>query len=108
MTKEYKEYYEYQTITVDSEHFNNMLMFLDESVKKSRGYNYWGFWMFYLWPHSGERDNRWFCSEFISTALMKAGLEIKYDPCKMTPGKIHQIVQSMSHTEEIPLDIVVY
>lgn len=67
--------------------------FLDQCMQYESGFNYRGFYLLPIWPHSGAEENKWFCSELAATAMLRAGYPLPCEPCKISPGKLYEWIQ---------------
>jgi hypothetical protein len=86
--------YTCQEICITTSQMWYMREFLERCIQKPSAFNYWGFYLLPLWPSSGAKKNKWFCSELVATALQCGGINFEgYPPHTISPGGLFNLVK---------------
>jgi hypothetical protein len=90
----YRDRYVCQEIPVTSQQYYHIRNFVEAAAFKPSSFNYWGFYLLPIWPSSGAKKNKWFCSEFIAEALRAGGITFDgYQSHTISPGKLFNLVK---------------
>ncbi|RYE15730.1 MAG: hypothetical protein EOP34_02015 [Rickettsiales bacterium] len=93
--------YKKQIIPVN---YNTYLQIHEEAEKMVRekvSFNYRGFFLYMLFPQSGELKNTCFCSEMCARILKKAQILPKdFKPERTTPGSLFKIMENILKPEQ--------
>lgn len=88
------------SVQVSQSQYKRLKKFCKDVVNGGAGYNYLGFYTFWLpWVLHLDTPNSWFCSQFIVAALQDAGVLDKTNkrgwairPAQISPGSLRTIV----------------
>lgn len=84
-----RDTYVCERINATPEQEAKMRRFLEDRMERPSGFNYWGFYCMPLCPCSGEKSNKWFCSELAAAMLLHAGYTLPNEPCALSPGALY-------------------
>lgn len=104
--------YKYIRIELNPREVAIVKEYLDQQVGKR--FNYCGFFCNFLTCFRCRSSSRWFCSELCVAALQQVGRLTDYDPCKVSPRELFDIlianggktVESLSNRSPPPMHVV--
>lgn len=83
--------YDYFDVEIDGRKLPHAWAFLE--LQKDKKYDYWGLFFSTVVKMNLEDKQKWFCSELVSEALSRLGIEIPKPSNQMTPEDVYQLVK---------------